>query len=158
MKVITITEKNINDVYGKLCKFFYNNNSTGFESWHNFDCSFKKHISRYIYKYPKLRGETIRISHSYPAPEKISLGANKIVVSLTAGEGYTLDCGDKIAFLGNRIIQRREWGYSEEKYVYEVFQALPMSKQEQEERQLAAKREEMAYLGSDYDDYEDWED
>ena len=139
MKVITISEKNMKEVYGRIRKFFYNKNNTGFISWHNFDCGFKKHI-------PALKfddGE--RVIHKYPSPNDVMLlqmgGNSYIGLRLTATDGMSLACGDKIAFVGNRIICRKEWFLDNHKYVYDVFQAIPMSNDKQDEKRYIAQME-----------------
>lgn len=154
MKVITITENNMRDVYGRLKKFFYNNNRTGFEEWHNFDCGFKKHISPEIY----IGEDRIRNVNTYPSPNAIKyqetgtvagINYSYIVLNFTASEGDSLRCGDKIAFCGNRIIYRTKCVWGDYNYIYSVFQALPMSKTEQDNKRLWAERE-MKMFESDY--------
>ena len=106
MKIITITEENMKSIHGRLKKFFYNKNHTGFEEWHNFDCGFKKHISPLIY----IGNDKIRNVHEYPSPNFIeykSIGTvpdircSYILIGLTESDGDSLHIGDKIAFCGN---------------------------------------------------------
>lgn len=139
MRVITITEKNIKNVYARIRKFFYNNNRTGFESWHNFDCGFKKRINRNIHLYGEKYGEKMTISYMYPSPEEIKLDGQYIHIYYVAGESTTLKIGDKIAFLGNRITFREKWMYGHMRYIYTVFQATPMSKETQENLRRKAR-------------------
>lgn len=143
MKVITITSENINDVYGRLHKFFYNKNRTGFEEWHNFNCGFKKHISPYIY----IDGKKERVVNVYPSPDEVELvirgGQSWIVVRLMSGHGFVLQCGDKIAFCGNRIIHRSKWMFGG--YEYEVFQAYKMSEEKQQTMKYYAEMEHKAW-------------
>lgn len=169
MKAIVITKNNIKDVYGRLRKFFYNKNKTGFESWHNFNCGFKKHISRYITitirddEYSK--EEKCKISIMYPAPEEIELcnyrkeyiicGEKRdsvpyIRMHITATDSTRFDVGDKIAFCGNRIIHKSKLF---DDYVYQVYQATPMSEHEQNILKECAKRESQFYDSLYEDDY-----
>lgn len=130
MKVITINDSNIKDVFGRLKKFFYNKNHTGFESWHNFDCGFKKkHINRYI----TLKDDKeykCYTGNIYPSPLLVSLGCFHdeyyISIKLDYENILHLDIGDKICFLSNRIIVRTK-SFINHKYVYETIQALPMT-------------------------------
>lgn len=145
MKAIVITPDNIKAVYGRLRKFFYNKNKTGFESWHNFNCGFKKHISRYV----TIRGdeylkeEKCRISIMYPAPEEIDLlnyhkeyiihgkifdSVPCIRMRITATDCTLFEVGDKVAFCGNRIIHKSKLF---DEWAYQVYQATPMSEHEQ---------------------------
>lgn len=154
MRVITITEKNMKDIYGRLKKFFYNNNKTGFEEWHNFDYGFKKHISSEIY----IGEDKIRNVLTYPSPNSIEynpkgtvpgISYDFISLHLTASDGDSLRCGDKIAFCGNRIIYRTKCSWGSYKYIYSVFQVLPMNKAEQDAKRLWAEKE-MEMFESDY--------
>lgn len=133
MRVITITEKNIKSVYGRLKKFFYNNNHTGFEEWHNFDCGFKRHISPIIH----IGKNKVRNIHKYPSPDAIKYNHkgtvpgivhSYVLLILTAVNRDALHIGDKISFCGNRIIYRTESSLGNCKYIYTVFQVLPMKK------------------------------
>lgn len=139
MKVITITDENIKSVYGRLKKFFYNKNRTGFEEWHNFDCGFKKHISPYL-DYLYIKEKKTRVVNRYPSPNSVTyekkgtvpgISYDYILINLDAGHSIGFCAGDKIAFCGNRIITRTDcfWGYH--KYIYAVFQATPIGKKEQ---------------------------
>ena len=140
MNPMIITDKNINDVYTRLRKFFYNRNQTGFEAWHDYDCGFKKRIKRYIDE----EGNRLD-AQRYPAPVMITLEGNRsygrcISVQLVAGEGFELCCGDKIAFYGNRIVCRTDWPHNDSiKYIYSTFQACPMTQEEQESIHLMAE-------------------
>lgn len=144
MKVITITEDNIKDVYGRLRKFFYNNSKTGFECWHNFDCGFKKHISRYV----EIKNRKVRICNLYPAPIEIKLHEKcmYIAFNLTATDGDGVQIGDKIAFCGNRIIIRKKWFLPHDhNYVYTVYQAYPMDQHKQKSMLYFAEMEMRAF-------------
>lgn len=129
MKAITITKENIGWVYSRLSKFFYNKNRTGFEEWHNFDCGFKKHISRYI----TIDGEKEEICNYFPSPELIELvekGNTWIRIVFTPNSIDTLEVGDKIAFLSNRIIIKNKWGITPlGKNIYTVYQVKSMSEE-----------------------------
>lgn len=144
MRVITITENNIKDVYGRLMKFFYNRNHTGFLSWHNFDCGFKKHINPKI----DLDGSKVETFHEYPSPDEVELAErgefSYIVMRLMPGHGISISCGDKIAFCGNRIIFRTKFSF-DHNYLYQVFQVLPMDEEEQYSKKEWAAMEEEAY-------------
>lgn len=158
MKVITITEKNIKSVYGRLRKFFYNNNHTGFEEWHNFDCGFKKHISPFIY----IGDEKIRNINNYPSPNSIEykkkgtvsgISDDYILLRLTASDGDSLHIGDKIAFCGNRVIYRTKCSWGGHKYIYTVFQVLQMTMDKQTKIKEWAEMEESIYEADYYADY-----
>lgn len=141
MRVITITESNIKTIYGRLRKFFYNNNHTGFEEWHNFDCGFKKHISPIIY----IGKDKIRNVNEYSSPDAVEFikdgtRGSSIILRLTATNGDRLKCGDKIAFCGNRIIYRTKCFFGCYKYIYTVFQVLPMTLQDQYDKRIRAER------------------
>lgn len=140
MKVYTVTENNLNYIYGRLIKFFYNNNKTGFERWHTFDCGFKKHIPREIV----INGEKVSTSIDYPRPLKISgysIGKVKptgkdildsIVIIFTATDSDSIHIGDKIAFMGNHIIVSSKWAFTKQhKYVYNVYQVKHIKYQDQ---------------------------
>lgn len=127
MKVFTITKENIKDIYGRLHKFFYNKNKTGFIVWHNFDCGFKKRIRPVIcLSCPNSKGVfKYRTMIKYPAPTMLQLVENeRIRLLITTGESDSLKIGDKIAFCSNRIIYRTEctWDKKRHKYIYSVFQ------------------------------------
>lgn len=146
MKVITITENNIKEVYGRLKKFFYNSNTTGFEEWHNFDCGFKKHISPVIY----IGKDKIRNINTYPSPNNVKymskgsvpgISYSYILVRLTATNSFSLQPGDKISFCGNRIIYRHKSILRDHNYTYSVFQACAMRKDRQKELRMIAELE-----------------
>lgn len=158
MRVITITEKNMKSVYGRLKKFFYNKNHTGFEEWHNFDCGFKKHISPLIY----IEKDKIRNIHKYPSPDSVEynpkgtvagISYSYILLRLTASDGDSLCVGDKIAFCGNRIIYRTKGFFGGHKFIYTVFQVLPMEKRKQNQMKAWAELEEAMYEADYYADY-----
>lgn len=158
MKVITISEKNMKSVCGRLRKFFYNKNHTGFEEWHNFDCGFKKHISPLIY----IGKDKIRNVLKYPSPDAVEynpkgtvlgIGYSYILLRLTASDGDSLRTGDKIAFCGNRIIYRTKCSWGKHKYIYTVFQVLPMEERKQNQIKAWAEQEEAMYEADYYADY-----
>ena len=158
MKIITITEKNMKSIHGRLKKFFYNKNYTGFEEWHNFDCGFKKHISPLIY----IGKDKIRNVLKYPSPDAVEynpkgtvpgISYSYISLRLTASDGDSLHIGDKIAFCGNRIIYRTKCSWGNHKFIYTVFQVLPMKKEKQNQMKLWAEREEAMYEADYYADY-----
>lgn len=158
MRVITITEKNMKSVYGRLRKFFYNKNHTGFEEWHNFDCGFKKHISPLIY----IGKDKIRNVLKYPSPDVVEynpkgtvagIGYSYISLRLTASDGGSLHTGDKIAFCGNRIICRTKGFFGGYKYIYTVFQVLPMVQSTQNKMKAWAEQEAAMYKADYYANY-----
>jgi len=131
MKVFTVTEDNIKEICGRVRKFFYNRNETGFASWHTFDCGFKKRISRYIaLDGPKKDVDTY---YKYPAPLEVKLNddQDRIIVYLTASDSFSIKPGDKIAFLGNRIVHKEKWIIRGHNFIYTVYQVLPMCIHEQ---------------------------
>lgn len=158
MRAITITERNIKSVYGRLKKFFYNNNHTGFEEWHNFDCGFKKHISPIIY----IGKDKIRNVHKYPSPNAVKyrykgtvpgISYSYISLMLTAADGDSLHIGGKIAFCGNRVIYRTKCNWGDHNYIYTVFQVLQMEENKQNQMKLWAEIEEAIYKADYYADF-----
>lgn len=158
MRAITLTEKNIKSVYGRIRKFFYNNHLTGFECWHNFDCGFKKHISPIIYTG---EGKKINVKREYPSPKYIEyrrkgtvpyFNYSYISLMLTATSGDSLRVGDKIAFCGNRIIYRTKFFCGNHKYIYTVFQVLPMEESKQYQIKIQAERRKEKYKIGYYKD------
>lgn len=142
MQAITITEKNIRQIYGRIRKFFYNRHSTGFDEWHNFDCGFKKHISPNLL----IEGKKTRVVNHYPAPEEIEFvdaNGGRIIIRLTEMDGDMLECGDRIAFYGNRIIHQKKWIWSDMNYIYTTYQVAQMDKNTQEQIKMHAKLEAM---------------
>ena len=126
MKAITVTEKNIKSINGRLKRFFKHGD---FMVWHNFDCGMKKHISRYIdinipghYEkhvdtmYP-YRGITV---HERVYSDKITT----LYIEMNYDEGFRIKPGMKVAFLGNRVIIRSDFLSSIHKYCYQCFQIL----------------------------------
>lgn len=114
------------DICRRLRKFFYSKKCTEFVEWHDFDCGFKNISSQRIEK------DKIRNIHKYYFPDAVdykekgtvpSIGYSYILLKLTASAGDSLQCGDKIAFCGNRIIYRRKWALKDYKYIYTVFEA-----------------------------------
>lgn len=151
MKVINVTEKNMKGIYGKLKKFFYNKHRTGFEEWHNFDCGFKRHISPNIV----IDKQWIFNVNRFPSPDEVEyipkgkrpgIDYDYIRIGLTTDNGASILPGDKIAFLGNRIITRTRWRILRDRgYIYTVYQVLPMSKKEQLDLKEMAKMESRMY-------------
>ena len=142
MKVITVTEENLDVIFGRLYKFFYNKHKTGFTCWHNFDCGFKRHINPIV----EIDGEKINVMREYPTPAKMRLNnglftySDYILINLTANDSELIEPGDKIAFLGNRIIIRSKWfSFSEYNYIYTVYQAEPMSDERKWSLHLSAE-------------------
>lgn len=95
---------------------------TGFLEWHQFDCGFKKRIGNEI----ELNGSKVMVVNTYPSPSGARLYNDRFVIDLMEDFCHSIKIGDKVAFVGNRFICRQCWGYSDEKYIYTSFQALPM--------------------------------
>lgn len=158
MKVFTVTDDNINYIFGRVVKFFYNNHETGFESWHSFDCGFKKHIPRKIL----IDGKKVSTGIHYPKPLKISAysrgrvtpGGNdileSIIINLTATDNDSIHIGDKIAFMGNRIILRQKWLFTKDNnWIYTVYQVKPMRHDAQIAMHEYAEMENKAFADFD---------
>lgn len=138
MKVITITENNMKEIYGRLNKFFHNNNATGFEEWHSVNCGFKRHISRGMY----IDGRKIKnVSSRFPAPDiRIDQEGPSIIMDFTVLDPHSLKYGDKIAFCGNHIILRtKEPFFGENLNLYTVYQASPMTQETQQKMRQRAE-------------------
>lgn len=126
MKIIKITEKNLEQIYGTMKKFFYNKNKTGFTSWHNYDCGFK-HIKKTVKD--KELGK-ISTEHIYPAPRLFELDKKMklIRIHLISGEGFCIRIGDEVALMsGKIIIKTKEVFLPNYHYCYEVFQAKKLT-------------------------------
>lgn len=161
MKAIRITENNIKEVYGRLRKFFYNNNRTGFIFWDNLDCGFKKHIKSF--RSTKSYRSTIKdynfeipIYSKLPSPDSVDFVQNNeqpemnhIFIRFTDMEFEYLEIGDKIAFCSNKIIIKSEW--LEKRVMYKVYQATPMTDEEQHNLKVLAKQEHEFYKNDFYD-------
>lgn len=151
MKVFIVTENNIKEIYGRVYKFFYNRNKTGFACWHTFDCGFKKKISRYIAL--DTQKKDTDTYYKYPSPLEVKLNdeQNRIIIYLTATDSFSIKPGDKIAFLGNRIIHKEKWIIRGYDFVYTVYQVLPMNDHEQKSIHLAHERMDAVYRNDFYD-------
>lgn len=122
-----VTEQNIKSIYGRVRKFFYNRNSTGFVNWHNLDCGWKN-IKQY--QDEDFGGEFEK--DIIPAPQKIEfedkMGEPFIRINFSAGEGSLIQIGDVISFRSNKLITKCKWilhdGYN---YIYTVFQVTGIS-------------------------------
>ena len=116
MKGITITKENLNYVLGRLNKFFFNNNHTGFSVWYNCNCGSKKHIE------PQLG------NIDYRKAESISVDFNSVTIWLSGYDPYNFNIGDKIDFRNNKIIHKAEWFFNNQptrRFIYTVFQVKP---------------------------------
>lgn len=164
IKVITVTDNNIRDVYGRIKKLFNNRNRTGYIEWHNFNCGFKKRINPYI----EIDGGKVRTDNKYTSSVEVEMDrehrtsrgkdayAAYIRVKLGPGCADIIQIGDRVAFRGNHLIVREPWDFiMEAGYIYTVYQAIPMSLEEQEEldneMQFQQETEERLYE----DDYRD---
>lgn len=133
MRVVTVTKDNINEVYGRLKKFYNNKNHNGIIEWHNFDCGFKKHISPYII----IDGEKVRVENKYSGKVRLKLEDSGkepyIVIDFSATDIGSVKIGDRIAFLGNRYIHREDWWSKREySYIYSTYQMIKMDDNEKE--------------------------
>lgn len=140
MKIITVNEKNITSVYGKVKNFFQNKNHTGFEAFHNYDCGFHKvkpmeDVKNPIREYPDvLEVKLLKFLDKW-----------KIDIKLTAMSMITIQDGDKIAFLGNRIIHKDGDNFPLKRYQYTVFTQKEMSMETCQKLHKDAYKERMAY-------------
>lgn len=117
MKVITITDKNINSVYGRLKKFF--SGRYEFQEWHNFNCGFKKRISNKI----EINHHRIPIVHNYKSIQAVEMNNFGICIRINESCGELLQIGDRVAFLGNRVtLARHEYFLGN---IYTTYQATP---------------------------------
>lgn len=152
MKVITVTEKNIKEVYGRLNKFFNNRNKNGYVEWHNFDCGFKKRINPYIF----IDGQKIRTDNIYTSYAHVEMdtmhGRTFIRMKLSYTDAGIIEVGDKIAFLGNRFIHREKFTLSKHKYIYSTYQMIPMTDKEHYVRNVCNKAQAKAEEDDFYED------
>lgn len=155
---ILVTENNINEIYGRLKKFFYNKNNSGFITWHNYDCAgFKGKIKKTIdLSDSMLKHDYVKIEREFPAPLNIALKTKNpdeciyktyILCSLDANHGLAIYLGDRISFRGNKIIIRGHALsiFDNKKYLYSVYQMIPMSKKVQDEMHDKAEYEKQLY-------------
>lgn len=125
MRVITVNNKNITSVYGKLKKFFCNKNHTRFEAFHNFNCGFH-HISPMPEDYP---GEA-DIIREYPCtmPSEVILrpcylDKNKMIIVVSSCS-IIIEEGNQIVLSGDRLIIKSGWFY-EDVHMYTVVTKKP---------------------------------
>lgn len=123
LKSIKITKDNINDVYARLFKFFYNKKETGFEVWMNENCGLKKRIKRK------------KLYEKYPQPLAVELHKDEeyMDIVMVVAQHLYLYCGDEIVFISNRIIIKHKIKNDNRSctFQYTVIQAIPMSMEEQ---------------------------
>lgn len=117
MKTVTINKDNIQFVYGRLKKFFNNNNNTCFETWFNLNCGFKKRIKPMW----GFNHTTIIGNHIYENDITIMAGDEGIWFPTFGMDINDIMIGDKISFLGNRIVYSKKVGKS---VVYTTIQVL----------------------------------
>lgn len=125
MKSVTITEENYKRIFSKLEKFF---NHKNIMSWHTYDCGTKKRISAYMPKDPH-KPKKYNTTRLYPNPKtkrvKLNSGEDLLVINLDEHNSLTIQIGDTISFLGNRINLKREWiPHSNYKYLYACYQIM----------------------------------
>ena len=149
MNKVVLTEKNMPMVCGELRKFFWNNNKTGFTNRHNFDCGWG------VRNYHGMSDSLIA------PPENIRFlnhdGDPIIAIGLDKCNGLALSVGDIVRFYGNKIIMRHPWvriTENEPHFLYEVYQAAPMSIAEQQK--YYDSKEDEARMIEDEEE-EDWE-
>lgn len=133
MKIITITEKNANWVIGRLNRFFKHDKML---VWHQFDCGIRKRLGSIIdlgvnsrpFNNPKKMVDVTRMYdgvsfRKYNNPYIVDYYRDTVAcIDLNYDEGYTIGIGDKIVFLGNRIIVRNNFNMIGHQYLYTCFQ------------------------------------
>lgn len=148
MKTTKITRKNISMIYGKVQNFFQNKAHTGFEVFYNFNCGFN-HINP-VLEHLAHKPDTTRELPDVIASDGIVLtcpihrekvGTGKtwkfdttkrvIHLNLTATYHMTIKEGDRITFLGSRIIIKSRT-LEKDIFKYTVFtqKAMPSSKKQ----------------------------
>lgn len=108
---IILTEKNMDQIAGKIKKFFKNDLGTNYTEWHNWDSSwnFKPyHIRKSIYT-----PDIIESNRDY----------NCIRICWNYGSGYILSIGTRIRFQNNKVLIQIPWHDSNiGEYLYIAFQ------------------------------------
>ena len=126
MKTIEITENNANWIIGRLNRFFRHKN---FIVWHQFNGGMKKRISRYL-KFPhnKYTPYTYDINTSslYLNVELFPVSDIKypdVIARITLSDCsmVVIALGDRVTFLGNRIIISNDRGTNGSRF-YQCFQ------------------------------------
>lgn len=126
MKPIIVTEGNLQYIYGRVRKFFYNRNRTGFSKWSSFDCGFKKNLRSFS-----------KNGMDFISPKFVKIDSHKdipgisdkpfILIKLVPNAEFAIRIGNRVAFCGNRIIVQNNHCYPfEHNFEYEVFQVLPV--------------------------------
>lgn len=132
MNTFELSEKNILHVGGMIKKFF--NKHKNFIAWHQFNCGMKKRIGYDINI--RMPGDTedmfvstnrkvcnieckINKNCSYP----ISIG---YIDNYEEYCGFGLKVGDKVSFIGNRIMFRTKepFGNGKYRYLYQCYQIV----------------------------------
>lgn len=140
-KVHTVTEENYKWIFSKVTKFF--EGREGFTSWHQFYGGMKKRV-RTVHnnrKFPTFYHignldrnfvpDSERVIHTYQYGFEVCshededhIPEDVLVVRMNDDEGFCIHPGDKVAFLGNRILIRTESAVNPYKYCYQMFQIL----------------------------------
>jgi len=145
-----VTEKNIHVIYGKLKRFFYNKNDTGFIMYHNFDCGWKN-IKPYHIKQKIIKPDYVEL-------DKIN-NTRFIRITLQNGvSGFAIELGDRIQFFGNKIIfQSKCKHFGGNDYSYEVFEQVELSEADLDD--IYNRRCEEEYSASAYySSLDEWSD
>lgn len=117
MKAITIDSRNCNRVFSKLEKFFAHDEFCG---WHQWDTGMKKRIGHHVKShYGDYKHDVMRL---YRGPFTVKRLGNRLVINMSWDEGFVVGEGDKVAFLGNRIMIRTKQTCFDYQYLYQVFQ------------------------------------
>lgn len=132
----TVTLGNIDSVCGRMKKFFWNNNETGFETWHNFDCGWRN-----IKPYCERR--------LIAPPTKIEIDSmfedTFIRVALSATSTFIVKVGERINFSSNKIIIQSKWNITSYSYVYSIYQCAKMSKKQKDGYYREAENEALMF-------------
>jgi len=129
MKSVVITEKNFNHIVAKLTKFFEHENIA---CWHQFRGGMKKRIHSMIRDSRFGKFDTMRFYDNVQV-KPVHTADNKKFIRIDLRddsfnyEGFLLEVGYEIAFIGNRIIVKRPYkrlGFDKEGFLYECFQII----------------------------------
>lgn len=102
MKIITVTNENLNYIFGMVKKTLWNKNRTNFMAVHNFNCKLSKHIKPFH-----------NVHNYYLSPSKIevdSVGGEKYIrIRFDTGCSMLINMGDKVAFSGGRLYVKQKF-------------------------------------------------
>lgn len=118
VRMITITEENMPAIAGRLKKFFEREDKVIFNSW-DFNCGFKKYIKPTGVLYNYYDSSTFYVEY---VPKVTKLDVAYIELYFGNDDYFLLDVGDKVAFLGDRIITSTTSGSF---WQYDMWQILP---------------------------------